>query len=116
MYDKNNIFAKILRKEIPAKIRYEDDVVLCFDDINPIAPVHILVISKKPYVNFADFISHADENYIASYFKAIKLITKNLDSENKSYRLVVNNGEYSGQTVMHFHTHIIAGKQLKELV
>ena len=116
MYDKNNIFAKILRKEIPTRIRYEDEFALCFDDIRPVAPIHILVVSKKPYINFEDFISNADEKYIASYFKAIKLITTNLDSKNKSYRLITNNGEYSGQTIMHFHTHIIAGKQLKELV
>ena len=116
MYDNNNIFAKILRKEIPTNIRYEDDFVLCFDDINPVAPIHILVLPKKPYIDFEDFISHANDKDIVGYFKAIQLMSINLDSKNKSYRLVTNNGEYSGQTVMHFHTHIIAGKQLKELV
>lgn len=113
-YDTNNIFAKIIRNEIPCKKVYEDDMVIAFYDIHPVAPTHVLVIPKGEYLDYSDFISKASDTQISHYFTKLKEIAKLLGLP--SYRIVSNSGEQSGQTVFHFHTHIIGGKTISGLV
>ena len=110
------VFSKIISKQIHANIIYEDDEILAFDDINHVAPIHVLVIPKKQYINFLDFISTASDKEVAQYFKAIKKVTDLLHLKDNSFRMITNSGEYSGQTIMYFHTHIIGGKEMKELL
>lgn len=114
-YDPNNIFAKILRGEIPCKKVYEDDYVLAFYDIVPISPVHVLVIPKNPYVSFADFTANAKPEEIVCFMKAVGKIAKDLGIEEDGYRLVTNIGKNSGQEVPHFHVHILGGRQFGPL-
>ena len=116
MEHNNCLFSKIVKKEINADLLYEDDDVVAFRDINPVAPVHILVVPKKKYINFIDFTDRASDKEILSYYKSIKNIVSKLELKDCSFRMLSNNGEYSGQTIMYFHTHIIGGKKLDELV
>ena len=113
MYDENNIFAKILRKEIPCKPIYEDDKVFFFNDINPQAKIHILAIPKMPVVDFNDFISKADSEMIKYFFNKINEIAKNNGLADSGFRLVTNNGKDANQEVPHFHIHILGGENLK---
>jgi diadenosine tetraphosphate (Ap4A) HIT family hydrolase len=115
MYDQNNVFAKIIRNEIPSKKVYEDDNVLAFEDISPKAPTHILVIPKGEFISFSDFINKATPEKVADFFQKIGKIAKNLGLEEKGYKLVTNNGEQVGQVVFHFHVHILSGKKLGDL-
>ena len=110
-YDTNNVFAKILRREIPNKTVYEDEFVLSFYDIAPKAKIHVLVIPKGPYVDFQDFIDHAPQNEIDGFFQGILSTVKTLQLTN-GYRLVINTGKDSGQEVPHLHAHILAGEKL----
>ena len=110
MYNENNIFAKILRKEIPCKIVYEDDQVLFIYDINPIAKVHILGIPKKNVVDFEDFILKSDQATIQYFFIKITNVVKDLGLDKTGYRLVTNSGRNANQEVPHFHIHIWAEK------
>jgi len=114
MYDKNNIFAKIISGDIPAEKIYEDDKILAIKDINLAAPIHILVVPKEHYIDFADFISQASNEDISHYFKTIEKIAKENGAEN--YRLITNRGEAAGQSVFHFHTHILSDFTNKELI
>ena len=114
MYNKNNIFAKIISGDIPADKLYEDDKILAIKDITPAAPIHILVIPKEHYIDFADFISRASKEDISHYFKTIDKIAKENGIED--YRLITNKGEAAGQSVFHFHTHILSGLTNKELI
>ncbi len=111
-YDKNNIFAKIISGELPTKRIYEDDYLIAINDINPVAPVHILVISKNEYVDFKDFIAKASNIEITNYYNKISEIAKKNGLEG--YRVITNIGKKGGQTVFHFHTHIIGGMDLSE--
>ena len=106
-YNKNNIFAKIIAGEVAAEILYEDDRIIAVKDINPAAPVHILVMPKGAYIDFADFASKASADEVQHYFKTIDIIAKENDAEE--YRIVSNKGEKAGQSVFHFHTHILGG-------
>lgn len=115
MYNPDNIFAQIIQKELPANIQYEDDMILAFDDISPQAPIHVLVIPKGEYIDYTDFITKAPLEVIAHYFQTIEKIIKKLGIENQAYRLITNRGEGCGQTVFHFHTHILSGKTLSNL-
>ena len=115
MYDKNNIFAKILRGEIPCSKIYEDDFSLFFHDINPQAKIHILGIPKIPCIDFADFISKADELNVLSFFKSINSVIDKLNIKETGYRLVSNSGENGGQEVPHFHIHILGGEKIGPL-
>jgi histidine triad (HIT) family protein len=108
MYDAENIFSKILNKQIPADIIYENEYVVAFHDINPEAPIHILVIPKGQYIDYNDFILNADLTMIREFFTSISYITELL--EIKDYRLITNKGADAGQTIFHFHIHILAGK------
>lgn len=114
MYNSNNIFAKIIRKELKADIVYEDHDILAFKDNNPVAPVHILVVPKGEYQDYAHFMSTASTDLIVRFFKAIDKIANQL--RIKDFRLITNNGADSGQSILHFHVHIIAEKILTNLI
>jgi diadenosine tetraphosphate (Ap4A) HIT family hydrolase len=116
MYDKTNIFAKIIRGEIPAKKVYEDDKVLAFYDIAPACPVHILVIPKGEYQSFDDFAEQSSSDEIANFFKLVQKIASEQNLQNEGYRILSNHGSNAGQTVPHFHVHILAGKIIAGLV
>jgi histidine triad (HIT) family protein len=111
-YDPNNIFAKILRGEIPCKKVYEDEFALSFNDINPQAPVHILVIPKGAYISQDDFAVHASDKEIIGFTRAIGKIVSEQNLPEKGYRLIVNTGLNGGQDVPHYHIHIMAGRAL----
>jgi len=111
-YDETNIFARILRGEIPNRTVYEDDHVLAFEDINPQAPTHILVIPKGAYVSWDDFSARASEAEIAAFIRAIGRIAREAGLVADGYRLLANIGEDAGQEVAHLHVHIFAGRPL----
>jgi len=116
-YDTNNVFAKILRSEIPCKKIYEDDFAFAFHDINPQAPVHALVIPKGPYENYTTFVAEASEEEIVGFHRAVNEVIESLGVANKGgFRLIVNTGVNGGQEVQHFHIHILGGKVLGRMV
>ena len=108
-YDQNNLFAQILRGEIPSKKVYEDEHALAFHDINPLAPTHILVIPKGPYVSWDDFAAKAPDMEIAGFIRAVGKIARNEGLVESGYRLLANVGLNSGQEVPHLHVHIFGG-------
>lgn len=116
MYDKNNIFARIIRGEVPSKKIYEDDHVIAFNDIAPSAPIHILVLPKGEYISFHDFMEKADSEEISHFFKIVKKISADLEIEKNGYRILSNIGNDGMQTIPHMHLHILAGKNLGTLV
>jgi len=111
-YDDSNIFARILRGELPSNTVYEDDYVLAFNDINPLAPTHILVIPKGPYVSWDDFSEKASDGEIAGFTRAIGKIAREAGLVEQGYRVLANVGMNSGQEVPHLHAHIFAGRPL----
>ncbi len=115
-YDKNNIFAKIIRGEIPSKKVYEDDEILAFHDISKAAPVHILVIPKGEFVDFSDFVKNENPQKIANFFQKTAEIAKKLDLESSGYRIISNIGSDASQTVPHFHVHILGKRKLGPLI
>ena len=119
-YNKNNIFAKILRGEIPCKKIYEDEFVLAFHDINPQKKVHALIITKGAYVNLDDFSSKASEREILGLIKGISVVAKKVgvseEVKGGGYRSLVNVGENGGQEVPHLHFHIFGGEKVGKMV
>ena len=115
MYDVNNIFAKILRKEIPCSSVYEDEKVLFFSDINPQSKIHILGIPKNPVVNLREFISKTDKDTIKYFFDKISQLINDLGLDKSGYRLITNDGQDANQEVQHFHVHILGGENLGRL-
>ena len=111
-YDDQNIFAKILRGEIPCRKVFEDEWALAFDDINPQAPVHVLVIPKGPYVSWDDFSVKADDAEIAGFIRAVGQVSRELSLVEPGYRLLANIGMDAHQEVPHLHVHIFGGKPL----
>lgn len=111
-YDENNVFAKILRGEIPCKKVHEDEFALAFHDINPQAPQHVLVIPKGRYVSLADFSATAPDAEIAGFIRAVGAVARSLGMEDTGYRLLANMGPDSHQEVPHLHVHLFAGKPL----
>lgn len=111
-YDDQNIFAKILRGEIPNKTVYEDEFALAFHDINPQAPTHILVIPKGPYVSWDDFSAHASEAEISGFVRAIGHVARASGQVAPGYRLLANTGQDAHQEVPHLHVHVFAGRAL----
>ncbi len=111
-YDDQNVFARILRGEIPSRKVFEDAWALAFHDIAPQAPLHVLVIPKGRYVSLADFTASAATDEIAGFFRAVGAVAKQLELEAPGYRILANMGEHAGQEVPHFHVHIFGGKQL----
>ena len=111
-YDDDNIFARILRAELPANKVYEDDHVLAFHDINPLAPTHILVIPKGAYVSWDDFSEKASDAEMAALVRAAGKIAREAGLVEGGYRVLANSGLNAGQEVPHLHLHIFAGRPL----
>jgi len=111
-YDDQNVFARILRGEIPSKRVFEDEWAIAFHDINPQAPVHVLVIPRGRYVSIADFTARGSAAEIAGFFRAVGEVTRILGLETDGYRLLANMGEAAGQEVPHLHVHVFAGRPL----
>jgi diadenosine tetraphosphate (Ap4A) HIT family hydrolase len=111
-YDPSNIFAKILRGEIPCKKVYEDDFALAFHDIHPHAPTHILVIPKGPYATCDDFVSSAGDDEIVGFYRAVEKVISTTDIAATGYRLISNAGVNAHQEVPHYHVHILGGQDL----
>jgi histidine triad (HIT) family protein len=111
-YDQSNVFARILRGELPCKRVYEDDHALAFHDINPLAPVHVLVIPKGEYVSMDDFTAQASPEQIAGFFRAIGETARRLGLAEGGYRFLANTGVDANQEVAHFHVHIFGGANL----
>lgn len=115
-YDPDNIFAKILRGEIPCDKVYEDDHVLAFNDIGPQAPVHVLVIPKGAYVSQDDFNTNASDGEIVGLWRAVSKIAATLGVAQTGYRTIQNTGDHGGQEVAHFHVHICGGRKLGRMI
>ncbi len=115
-YDPNNIFAKILRGEIPNDTVHEDEDVLAFRDINPQAPVHVLVIPKGEYVSLDDFARDAPAEAVGRFFAKVGQIARDLGVAGEGYRLIANTGRHGGQEVPHFHVHILGGRSIGPMV
>ena len=119
-YDKNNIFAKILRGEIPCKKIYEDKNVLAFHDLNPQKKIHALVIPKGEYINLDDFSTVASEEEIINLIRGISIVAKKLGVSDEvkggGYRSLVNVGENGGQEVPHLHFHIFGGEKIGKML
>ena len=115
-YDENNIFARILRGEIPCDKVFEDDHVLAFHDVNPQTAVHILVIPKGAYVSWDDFSASASDAEIAALMRAVGRIAADNGVAQTGYRVLVNNGADANQEVAHLHLHIFAGQPLGRMI
>ena len=111
-YDRNNVFAKILRGEIPCKKVHEDAATLAFHDIRPQAPVHVLVIPKAEYVSMDDFSARASPSVVAEFFAVVGRIARDVGVDQTGYRLIANTGTNAHQEVPHFHVHILGGRAL----
>jgi histidine triad (HIT) family protein len=111
-YDPNNVFAKILRDEIPSKRVYEDEFALAFHDIAPHAPHHVLVIPKGAYVSWDDFSAKASDAEIAGFVRAVGKVARDLGLVEPGYRLLANVGGHGGQEVPHLHVHLFGGAPL----
>ena len=111
-YDPENIFAKILRGEIPCDKVYEDEHVLAFNDINPQAPIHVLIIPKGAYESSSDFSADASESEIAGFMRAVHTIAEMKGVLEDGYRLIANTRYNGHQEVPHFHLHLLAGRRL----
>ena len=111
-YDDANVFAKILRGEIPSRRVYEDEWAVAFHDISPQAPVHILVIPRSAYVSLTDFVEHASDGEIAGFFRAVGRVAKQEGLEEPGFRMLSNMGIHAGQEVPHLHVHLFGGAPL----
>ena len=118
-YDDNNIFAKILRGEIPCKKIYEDDFVLSFHDINPQKKIHALIIPKGKYIDIDDFNAKASDKEIVGLVKSISTVAKKLGisvGAGKGYRILANTSDHGGQEVPHLHFHLFGGEKVGRMV
>jgi diadenosine tetraphosphate (Ap4A) HIT family hydrolase len=115
-YDRNNVFARILRGELPCNRVYEDEHALAFHDIAPQAPVHVLVIPKGEYVSQDDFAAEAPDALIAGFWRAVGTVARQLGLVESGYRLLANTGPDAHQEVPHFHVHIFAGRDLGRMI
>jgi histidine triad (HIT) family protein len=111
-YDRDNVFARILRGELPCDKVFEDEHVLAFRDINPQAPIHILVIPKGEYVSFDDFSAKASAAEIAALIRALGQVARDEGAAETGYRFLANTGAAAHQEVAHFHLHLFAGRDL----
>jgi histidine triad (HIT) family protein len=115
-YDSTNIFARILRGEVPCNKVYEDDTALAFHDINPLAPTHILVIPKGPYVSMDDFTAKASAEEIGGFFRAVGEVARRAGVAESGYRFLANHGAHANQEVPHFHVHVFGGAPLGRML
>ena len=111
-YDPSNVFARILRGEIPCQKVYEDQWALAFHDINPLAPVHVLVIPKSPYVSWDDFTANAADAEIADFIRTVGEVARMTGADAQGYRVLSNVGKRGGQEVPHLHVHVFGGQPL----
>ena len=107
-YDNENIFAKILRSEIPCEKVFEDEFIFSFEDINPKAKLHILIIPKKPYIDVLDFLENAEADYQSNFWISVNKIISQLDLKNKGFQIKTHKGKDGGQEVFHFHLHLLS--------
>jgi diadenosine tetraphosphate (Ap4A) HIT family hydrolase len=114
-YNENNVFAKIIKKEIPAKIIFQNDSALSFKDINPLAKIHVLVIPKGKYIDLQDFSLNSSTQEKQDFFACIAETIKSLNI-NEGYRTITNSGINANQEVPHFHMHILAGQPLGKML
>ncbi len=115
-YDDQNIFARILQGELPCTKVYEDEWAFAFHDINPQAPIHILVVPRGPYVSWDDFTEKGSDAEISGFIRAVGKIARDQGLVAPGYRLIANTGFHSHQEVPHFHVHICAGKQMGRMI
>jgi diadenosine tetraphosphate (Ap4A) HIT family hydrolase len=115
-YDDQNVFAKILRGELPCKMVYEDEWTLAFHDIAPLAPVHVLVIPKGAYVGWDDFTAQASSEEIAGLIRAVGHIAREHGLVEPGYRVLVNLGREGGQEIPHLHVHLFGGRPLGPMI
>ena len=116
LYDLDNIFAKILRSEIPCDKILENEFALAFSDINPQAPIHILVIPKNSYINFYDFTKNASNKEHGSFWKLVNDVIEHYRVETEGFRIITNSGNNGNQDVPHFHVHLLAGENLGRMI
>lgn len=114
-YDSNNIFAKILRSEIPCDKIYEDEYCLSFYDIQPAAKIHALVIPKFEAESFHDFVLNATPEFVSSFYRSVQKVANKLELKEGGYRVIFNHGNNASQTVFHYHIHILGGEKLKPM-
>jgi diadenosine tetraphosphate (Ap4A) HIT family hydrolase len=115
-YDDQNVFARILREELPSSKIYEDEWAIAFNDIRPQAPVHVLVVPKGAWVSWDDFTAKASDAEIAGYMRAVGNVTRQLGLDEQGYRLMVNMGGHGHQEVPHLHLHIFGGRQFYQMI
>jgi len=115
-YDPGNVFAKILRGEFKCSMVYEDEHALAFHDINPLAPVHVLVIPKGEFVSMDDFSAQASPEQVAGFFRAVGEVARRLGLDQSGYRLLANTGVHGHQEVPHFHVHVFGGAPLGRML
>ena len=107
-YDKDNIFAKILKGEIPCDKVFENEHVLSFKDINPKAKTHLLIIPKEPFIDISDFLKNADRHYQSNFWKSVDEIISNIGLTDKGFQIKTHKGKDGGQEVFHFHLHLLS--------
>lgn len=115
-YDNNNIFAKIIRGEIPCRLVYKDDKVIAFEDVNPAAKTHVLVLPIGDYKSLDDFTLNAPVSEVGNFFRKVRDIGESLGLNKTGYRIIANHGKDASQTVPHFHVHILGGESLGGLI
>ena len=111
-YDPDNIFARILRGEIPSRRVFEDEFAIAFHDLHPLTPIHVLVIPRGPFVSWADFSARASDAEIAGFVRAVGTVARQLELEEPGYRLLANAGLDAHQEVPHLHVHLFGGRPL----
>ncbi len=111
-YDSDNVFARILRDEIPSRRVYEDEWAIAFHDLHPLTPHHVLVIPRGPYVSWADFSARGSDAEIAGFVRAVGAVGRQLGLEDSGYRLLANVGLDAHQEVPHLHVHLFGGRPL----
>ena len=116
LYDEDNIFAKILRSEIPCNKILENEFALAFSDINPQAPIHILVIPKNPYINFYHFTKKALNKEQESFWNLVNEVIEHFKVETEGFRIITNSGKNGNQDVPHFHIHLLGGENLGRMI
>lgn len=114
-YNKNNVFGKILRKEIPSNPVYETDEIYAFYDVNPQAPIHVIIIPKKEFCSFDDFSRNSDDKIILEMTRSVTIIADLLNLRD-GYRVISNIGDFGGQEIPHFHIHLLGGKKLGRII
>ena len=107
-YDRGNVFAKILRSEIPCDKIYEDEYILSFKDINPQAKIHALIIPKEQYIDIVDFLQNANAKYQTNFWASVNTIIDNLDLKDRGFQIKTHKGKDGGQEVFHFHLHLLS--------